>query len=336
MPNRSFQVVDSSGNAHDVTIDASETVRAVKHRILGTPSRNGPAYLIEDSRGNLVDDRLTVAQAMIVDAQILFLRRQPQRLPRFLSRKQSELTAVAADTDPSIPVELGQVVYDRVLPFYLMVDTSVSMTHSMPTINAEIERLWNEVRATPDLRDVCYMSTLTFGETAQVHLPLCAITTRDSHPPSGLVASGKTTNFEDGFRLAAKRISKDCSNLHKPYRPVIYFFSDGVANRGNTTAGLSELLSRSTYERPLQPNIVAFGFGEADESAIGGIQTRGGYMQESPAANLGSALSWLLSSLISSLRNAPGDDAAPVEEVADIFALPRVEAEGWRKIGKVG
>jgi len=218
----------------------------------------------------------------------------------------------------------------RVLPCYLAIDTSSSM-HGKPIdeINAELPKLVARMRTEVLLAEICQVGLVTFDAKATARVKLGEVT--EIRVPT-LSAHVPRTNYAAAFDLLRQRLAEDLYELYitgrRPYRPAVFFLSDGHPNQADWIQSLEKLTDRSDFYGA--PNIVAFGFGAADEETITRIGNRGAYMKDQdggPSARLDEFMSFMLSSLTRSIdtkREESDDD--------DIFTLPTQAPSGWRPI----
>jgi len=219
----------------------------------------------------------------------------------------------------------------RVLPCYLVIDTSTSMRgQPINDINAELPRLQQAMQDEPLLGEICQLSLITFDVSARVHVKLVDADDMDFTP---LLAAGRETNYAAPFNLLRRTIADDLYQLHlkgrRPYRPVVFFLSDGKHNgKSDWRTPLSQLSDRRSFHGA--PNIIAFGFGDATEQTIRTVGRKDAYLPEDggPAANLHSFMRFMLSSLTSSADNATPDTDDP-------FVAPPNPPRGWKSLRSV-
>ncbi|GAB2587897.1 hypothetical protein Aab01nite_49490 [Paractinoplanes abujensis] len=216
----------------------------------------------------------------------------------------------------------------RVLPCYLAVDTSASMAGDpIIRVNQELPRLRAKMLREPELAEVCQLSVVAFEETAVVHAPLTDVAQMEL---PGLTADGTGTNYAHVFSLLRSTIARDLYELYRsgrrPYRPVVFFLSDGQHNRPDDwRETLGRLTDRSEFYGA--PAIVAFGFGEADPETIREVGLKASYMPDdgTPSAKLDTFMTFLLSSLTNSMAGGSRDRD-------DVFVVPPSAPAGWRAI----
>jgi uncharacterized protein YegL len=217
------------------------------------------------------------------------------------------------------PVEVIAAAY-RVLPCYLVVDTSASMQGSpIETVNTELPRLRLKMLREPELAEVCHLALVTFNTTAMVRMSLTDISEAAF---TALQADGRT-DYCPVFELLKTTIANDLYMLYRhgrqPYRPVVFFLSDGMHNgTRDWHDALEALTDRGAFYGA--PNIIAFGFGDAQEQAIRDIGRKAAYMPKQgtsagPAATLNAFMAFLLSSLTASMTQTNQDKD-------DVLVLP--------------
>jgi uncharacterized protein YegL len=196
----------------------------------------------------------------------------------------------------------------QILPFYLLCDESGSMAGGpVDAINLSLPELHKEIGSNPVVADKTRFCLIGFSNDAEVLLPLSDMSTVTSIP--ALNADGGT-DYEAAFRKLHATIDTDVAALkqqgHQVYRPAVFFLSDGYPNSNNWQSAYRDLIDPSW--RP-HPNILAFGFGQADEPTIRQVATARAFMangQLGPAE----ALREFAQSLIRSIVNSGTQSAA--------------------------
>ncbi|MBM2623213.1 VWA domain-containing protein [Actinoplanes sp. LDG1-06] len=224
---------------------------------------------------------------------------------------------------PATP--LPQSAY-RVLPCYLAVDISASMSGtSIAQVNQEMLQLREKMLREPSWSEVCHLSVVVFDETAAVHTPLTDIT-RITLP--SLRAEGDGTDYAPAFELLRHTIAADLYQLYlegrRPYRPVVFFLSDGQHNRRNDwRRPLQRLTDRVAFHGA--PHMLAFGFGEVTAATIQEVGLDGAFLpsEGTPAAKFDTFMDFVLNSLTTSV-------AAGRPDSDDIFERPSSAPEGWQ------
>jgi uncharacterized protein YegL len=219
------------------------------------------------------------------------------------------------------------------LLFYLLADESESMagTAGVDAINAVLPALHAEVRENPIVADLTRFALVAFSTRPQTLLPLS-----DLHDVTGMpgLSAGGCTNYGAAFDHLRATISSDVATLLADgfgvYRPAVFFCSDGQpTDAGTWEAALARLQDSSWAPRP---NIVSFGFGQADPAVIAKVGTLRAYMAAdgvSPARALTEWAGVLLRSMLTSAYKAatgqpalvlpaatPGLDEVPLQRLA--------------------
>lgn len=195
----------------------------------------------------------------------------------------------------------------QILPFYLVCDESSSMSGPpIQAINDSLPDLHSEIASNPVVADKTRFSLIGFNHQAQVLLALTDLSTVASVP--ALNANGGT-DYSTAFNLLYDTIVKDVAALkadgHQVYRPAVFFLSDGQPN-DDWSAAYQRVTAPGFVQRP---NILAFGFGTADQATIQQVATVKAFIADGtlgPAA----ALKEFAQSLIRSIVNSGTQTAA--------------------------
>jgi uncharacterized protein YegL len=159
-----------------------------------------------------------------------------------------------------------------IFPVFVLIDVSASMAGgSIEAVNAALPALKMEMSSNPTVGEIARVSIVTFSDEGRTVVPLCDLASADI--PEIMIEGG--TNFASGFRALKKAIESGMASLPKGtpvYRPVVFFMSDGEhVAREDWTAALDALRDKSWK---YAPEIVSFGFGEANTEAIRRVATR--------------------------------------------------------------
>jgi uncharacterized protein YegL len=204
----------------------------------------------------------------------------------------------------------------EVFPFYAVCDESQSMSldDAIGQINESLRELWADICTMPDVADKARFSLVGFSTTADVILRLCDLSTINDMP--GLTAKG-ATNYGAAFTTLRDTIIQDVEQLKQDgcdvLRPAVFFLTDGqpTDDEKNWTSALDELTSS---EFPYRPNIIAFGFGDANPEVLTRVATLVAYQAED-GVNVAVALKeWaraLTKSIISSVTGPKPTLAIP-------------------------
>lgn len=184
-----------------------------------------------------------------------------------------------------------------VLPVYLLVDVSYSMAGApIDAMNAALPRLKDAIKRDPVMGEMARISLITFSDQARVALPISDLLYAELpelHAESG-------TNFAAAFRCARTEIESSIRSLGKGtsfHKPVVFFLSDGEHVADEDWEGpLRDLTDRSWM---FNPEIVAFGFGDANEASLGAIATRHAFMSKDidPVVQVREIISTLIQSI---------------------------------------
>lgn len=197
----------------------------------------------------------------------------------------------------------------QVLPFYLVCDESSSMSGApIDAINQSLPDLHQEIGGNPVVADKTRFALISFNHNAQVLLPLSDLSNVTSVP--GLTASGGT-KYSVAFNLLHDTIDQDVAKLkadgHQVLRPAVFFLTDGQPNDTKEWPATHQRLTAPSWGP--RPNILAFGFGQADHTTISQVATVRGFIADgtmTPAH----ALQEFAQSLIRSIVNS-GTSAGP-------------------------
>jgi uncharacterized protein YegL len=160
----------------------------------------------------------------------------------------------------------------QVLPFYLVCDESGSMSGPpIDAINNSLPELHMEVGSNPVVADKTRFCLIGFCDIAEVLLPLSDLSTVTSMP--ALRANGGT-DYTAAFVKLRQTIESDVQSLkgqgHDVFRPAVFFLSDGQPNDDQWHGAYRSVIDPSWKAHP---NILAFGFGQADVQTIQQIAT---------------------------------------------------------------
>jgi uncharacterized protein YegL len=192
-------------------------------------------------------------------------------------------------------------VSQQILPFYLLCDESGSMSGvPIDSINQSLPGLHQEIGGNPVVADKTRFCMIGFSDKAEILLPLSDMSTVTAVP--ALKASGGT-DYGRAFDKLRETINDDVNTLkaqgHQVYRPAVFFLSDGFPN-DNWHSSYHALVDPAW--RP-HPNILAFGFGQADASVIQQVATAKAFMANGTLGP-GEALREFAKSLIRSIVNS--------------------------------
>jgi uncharacterized protein YegL len=157
----------------------------------------------------------------------------------------------------------------KILPFYLVVDVSYSMTQDgkLDAANGITKELKNALAEQPVIADKVRFSVIDFSDEAQVVFPLGDLSMQedDVHfdPRGG-------TSFVAAFRTLRTEIDRDVKQLKADgfdvHRPAVFFISDGdpTDGEGEWQQAFVDLTSYDKATKsgfPYYPNVIPFGVG---------------------------------------------------------------------------
>lgn len=231
-----------------------------------------------------------------------------------------------------------------VLPFYVLVDVSYSMTMVPKSVdgigggeapivagNRIVRAVKEALDEAPILADKVRFSLLDFSDDAQVVIPMCDLMQVQPADIPDLQARGGTS-FVSAFDLLRRQIGIDVAQLkadgHKVHRPAVFFLTDGepTDEEGAWKAAFASLTDNSFKERP---NFIPFGVAEAKKNILDQLVYPEGKMRsfvakqgEDPAQAITSMAEKLVGSVLASANSiqvggATGTFVLPAEEEDD-------------------
>lgn len=197
----------------------------------------------------------------------------------------------------------------QVLPFYLVCDESSSMAGApIDAINRSLPELHQEIGGNPVVADKTRFCLISFSHEAQVLLPLADLSDVTSVP--ALTASGGTS-YSVVFDLLRDTINQDVTALkaagHQVLRPAVFFLTDGQPNDTTEWPTAHKRITDPGWAP--RPNILAFGFGQADYTIIQQVATVRAFIADGTLGPA-QALQEFAQSLIHSIINS-GTSADP-------------------------
>jgi uncharacterized protein YegL len=164
-------------------------------------------------------------------------------------------------TTASVSVEERYAVF----PFYLCLDTSASMAGApIDSVNNQMPLLRAAVGEDPAIAEVIRFGVVTFSDVAHTVLPLCDLSLVEAVPEVN--AQGRTS-YAAAFDHLRQVIESDYQSSRaggdKWYRPAVIFISDGhPTDDSERWRSAHRRLTDPGWKR--RPNILSFGFGDAD------------------------------------------------------------------------
>ncbi len=214
-----------------------------------------------------------------------------------------------------------------IFPFYLVIDVSGSMHDRLPAINAELPQLQREIASDPIVGEIARFGVISFSQSATMEMPLSDLLKVDRMPE---LEAGGPTNYGAAFRFMKACLPHDAqwfaSEGYRLYRPAIFFITDGVPTDRDWQSTHAELVAPGFDYRP---NIVAFGFGDADPETLRQVATYKAYVandEQRPASVLKTIAKELTRSIMASSQKAASGQA--------VLSLPD-EVDGMRQLDVV-
>jgi uncharacterized protein YegL len=168
-------------------------------------------------------------------------------------------------TSPNVGVEERYAVF----PFYICLDVSASMSGTpIDSVNQQLPLLRASVGEDPAIAEVIRMGIITFSDVAHSVLPLCDLSLVEAVPR--LSAQGRTSYaaaFDHLRQVIEGDYQKSRAGGDRWYRPAVIFISDGrPTDEPERWRAAHNRLTDPEWKR--RPNILAFGFGDADPEVL--------------------------------------------------------------------
>ena len=162
----------------------------------------------------------------------------------------------------------------KILPFYLLVDVSYSMSEEgkMDSANRIVDELRSALAENPVIADKVRFSVIDFSDDSQVVLPLCDLSMQSTIPK---FAPRGATSYVAAFQTLRSQIAQDVSQLKADgfdvHRPAAFFISDGepTDDEQDWRAAFEELTAYDSTTKsgfPFFPNMIPFGLGARPET----------------------------------------------------------------------
>jgi uncharacterized protein YegL len=217
-----------------------------------------------------------------------------------------------------------------VFPFYLCLDVSTSMSGPpIDSVNQQLPLLRSSIGEDPAIAEVIRFGVVTFSDIARTVLPLCDLSLVEAVPE--LVPQGRTS-YAAAFDHLRQSIENDYhasrADGDRWYRPAVIFISDGrPTDEGERWRSAHRRLTDPSWKR--RPNILAFGFGDADPAVLAEVSeskpNRAFIAEEGaePAKVVPELMAGLIQSIVSSSASVYTGEAQLVPpEVPSMTAIP--------------
>ncbi|GAA0975295.1 hypothetical protein GCM10009555_032930 [Acrocarpospora macrocephala] len=214
---------------------------------------------------------------------------------------------------------------EMVLPFYLVCEESFALAGpAIEQINNSLSELHFAIGGNPVVADRTRFCLMSFSDTAQVLLPLSDLSTVTSVP--GLLASGGT-NYSAIMNLLRMTINHDVlalkSDGHHVLRPTVFFLTGGTPYDADEWPAAYRRLVDPRWRA--HPNILAFGFGQADPVTVSQVATVRAFICDGtfgPAQVLNEYAHSLITSVVNSgSSGAPGGATIIVPDLQPGFTI---------------
>lgn len=223
----------------------------------------------------------------------------------------------------------------QVLPFYIVVDESGSMSGHMSFVNDSLKKLHTSIAGDPVVCDKAMISVITFSDNGLVLVPLTRMDDLTDMP--GAKPRGGTS-YGAAFRTVKESIDSDIGDLKaqsvKVLRPVVFFISDGVPTDGQSWR--QEHATLIDPDNDYHPHILSFGVDQAEETVILEVATevnrmghKFAWMAEDgtdPGIALREIIGRLAQTIVASAHQTDGDK---------VTLIPPIEIPGVRQIGGI-
>ncbi len=192
-----------------------------------------------------------------------------------------------------------------IFPFYLVIDVSGSMHDRLPAINSELPVLQREIIADPIVGEIARFGIVTFAHKTEMAMPLSDLLKVEQMP---ILEAEGPTNYGRCFSFMRGCLTHDMQwyrqEGYQVYRPAVFFITDGAPTDRDWEAEYRGLVAP---DFALRPNIVTFGFGEADPETLKKVATYRAYVardDETPTAVLKTIAQELTRSIMASSQTA--------------------------------
>lgn len=217
-----------------------------------------------------------------------------------------------------------------VFPFYLCLDVSASMAgEPIDSVNRQLPLLRAAIGDDPAIAEVIRLAVVTFSDVAHTVLPLSDLSLVEAFPP--VSAQGRTSYaaaFDHLRAVIEDEYQQGRASGDRWYRPAVLFISDGrPTDDPERWRAAHRRLVDPEWKR--HPNILAFGFGDADPAvlaAVVGSQPNRAFIAAEgaePARVIPELLAGLVQSIVSSSASVYTGEAQLVPpEVPSMKPIP--------------
>jgi uncharacterized protein YegL len=191
-------------------------------------------------------------------------------------------------------------------------------------VNRQLPLLRASVGEDPAIAEVIRFGVITFSDVAHTLVPLCDLSLVEALP--GLTAQGRTSYaaaFDHIRQVIETDYEKSRAAGDRWYRPAVIFVSDGrPTDDAERWRSALQRLTDPGWKR--RPNILAFGFGEADPAIL--AEVAGSKPNRAFIAAEGAEPSRVVPELMSGLIQSIVSSSASVYTGAAQLVPPEVES----------
>lgn len=229
-------------------------------------------------------------------------------------------------TSENVSVEERYAVF----PFYLCLDVSASMSGTpIESVNEQLPLMRASIGEDPAIAEVIRLGIVTFSDVAHSVLPLCDLSLVEALPQ--LSAQGRTSYaaaFDHLRQVIEGDYQKSREGGDRWYRPAVIFISDGrPTDEPERWRSSLARLTDSGWKR--RPNVLAFGFGDAEADVLAAVtesRPNRAFMAADgaePSNVIPELISGLIQSIVSSSASVYTGSAQLVPpEVPSMTAIP--------------
>jgi uncharacterized protein YegL len=214
------------------------------------------------------------------------------------------------------------LVKSKVLPTYLIVDTSSSMKPQEQLLNDTVDHVFDVLGNSPRVSEFAHISIVTFNTDAHVVLEMSDIDQVSQLP---MITCGGTTNYGRMFQLIRQRIDTDIDDLRgngrAVLRPAVFILTDGAPMDKNWAGDFDALTDKGFGRRP---HIISYGFGTANATVLGKIATKAAYLA-TEVDNEKEAIVSMLTSLLNTLVTSASSQELRIPEQVDGYTRVPIE-----------
>ncbi len=223
---------------------------------------------------------------------------------------------------------------EKILPFYIVIDTSLSMRSCLEALDTGLNQLQKTIATDATVSELARVAIISFNSEARQELRLSDLARLEDGLPK--LKIGGQTNYRAAFELLRDAIEHEITwyldSHYRVLRPTVYFITDGQPSDDDWAEAHNQLTSPELF--PFHPNIVSFGFGQVDEETLRATATYKAFVASEgamPATVLAQIARELTNSIVASARSAPGEDESSLMLNEDIPGMADV-SEGIQEI----